>query len=246
MPQDHLKISKWQNNEITIYQASKSGLPFKDLPEKKQDAFITGILFKIAVVTGCTLPINERHCNELENEVKKFMNENNRFSNFTFEEVLTAFRFNAAGNLCERTEHYQNIFNLDYLGKILSNFLVFKNNVEEKARKQHLIDNLFEPSSYVKISDKGIIDYAHEIFIETDDYLFIPSKAYNLLVRAGKLKLSVEEKQRIKKEAYEKIDHLFMAGYRDIYYFLMDNPGLKNMVADRIAKKMAVAKYFEA
>ena len=241
MPDVYLKERpNWTSKEIIIYKSQKSGLPFQSMSSKQQDVFVSGIMYKIAVISGCQLPADQRHLETLESEMNKFLSQTNSFAGMTFEEILMAFRFNAACQLDEKVEHYNNIFNLDYLGKVLSKWAKYSNGVKRKARHEMLVKNLLEPVvDPVKLSDAAVVKNAEKIWKETRDILFIPFRAFDILWKKGVMNFSEEEEETIHKEAREK-EHELYSTEPDSYYLM---PEKKLRV--RLAKKISIAKYFE-
>src|SRR5258706_8598157 len=95
-------------NEKEIVVATKTGLPVKSLNDKELSVAATGLIFKIAVISGCNLPSNENYINALESEFLLFIK--SRYADLTVEEILTAFRMNAAQELSEYVKKYGEIF----------------------------------------------------------------------------------------------------------------------------------------
>ena len=91
------------------------------MSEKESSAAVTGIIFKVSVICGCQLPTHDAHINALEAEFLNFI-ENNGYGVMTVEEVLLAFRLNAAFKLKERVEIFGAVFNIDYAGKVLKQY----------------------------------------------------------------------------------------------------------------------------
>lgn len=108
-------------DESLIVKARKAGIAFDDMTAQQFDVALTGIIFNISVICGCQLPVNEHHVKALEKEFSIFLNDYG-YTSLTAEEVLTAFRMNAAGQLQEKIEVYGSVFNLDYAGKVIRQY----------------------------------------------------------------------------------------------------------------------------
>lgn len=127
-------------NEERIIEARQKGIAFLDMTEKEASAAVTGIIFKVSVICGCQLPTHDAHINALEAEFLNFLEENG-YGVMTVEEVLLAFRLNAAFKLSERVEIYGAIFNIDYAGKVLKQYLSERHTLDYKlSEKKHEID----------------------------------------------------------------------------------------------------------
>lgn len=113
------------------------------------NAAATGIIFKVSVICGCQLPTHDAHINALEAEFLIFLHEFGYF-NLTVEEILLAFRLNAAYKLSERVEIYGAIFNIDYAGKVLRLYLSERQTLDSKLIERHRemeVDEIFEKES---------------------------------------------------------------------------------------------------
>lgn len=241
-----LNRAQWNTKEIAAYHSIKNGMPFKDLPDKKQDIFLFGTLAKISVVSGCPLPTQKDQLDILKTEMKKFITENKSFSTMTAEEIVTAFRFNASGSLEERVEHWQKVFNLDYLGKVLSQWCKIRQKITLKADLEQMKMNIYEPELEEISSNSEAFEYAKKIWNTTNDYLFIRSAAYNHLIKTGKLVISNERKKEIKALASEKLNEILNDHrYLEIFKLAFFNSEFETFLIHKISKKIAVAEYFE-
>lgn len=235
-----LASNNWRSNEVVAYEAMCNGPTFKDLPARQQDVALTGIVFKIGVISGCPVPIDGNHRKELAIEMKKFMLQNKSFADLTFEEVLTAFRFNAARTGDEKVKHYQNMFNLDYLGEVLSCYVKFKTEVKAKAEKELIRKNFFDiPDSpeLPKLSDDQALEHSKERWTSEGDYMFIEARVYDILKKRGLINLNKEDRDRISKEASKKSDWIYKMD-RDLYWLV----SLEH-VTSILSKKIAAAEY---
>lgn len=116
-----INLATLNHDETLIAKARQRGIAFDDMTEEQFDAALTGIIFSISVICGCQLPVNENHVNALEKEFSIFLRDYG-YTSLTSEEILTAFRMNAAGQLQEKIEVYGSVFNLDYAGKVIRQY----------------------------------------------------------------------------------------------------------------------------
>lgn len=122
------------------------------MTEKEASAAVTGIIFKVSVICGCQLPTHDAHINALEAEFLNFIEENG-YGVMTVEEVLLAFRLNAAFKLNDRVEIYGAVFNIDYAGKVLKQYLMERWRLDSKlVEKHHQIesDKIFEEKAMAR------------------------------------------------------------------------------------------------
>lgn len=139
-------------NEERIIEARQKGIAFLDMTEKEASAAVTGIIFKVSVICGCQLPTHDAHINALEAEFLNFLEENG-YGVMTVEEVLLAFRLNAAFKLNDRVEIYGAVFNIDYAGKVLKQYLNERWRLDSKlCEKHHQIesDKIFEEKAMAR------------------------------------------------------------------------------------------------
>jgi len=123
-------------SEHEIIKARTTGVSLRDLSEDQIDASLTGILFKVSVISGCTLPTHDAHIEALEKEFGKFLIDNG-YDLLTNEELLTAFRFNAAGKYQDHVESYGHLFNLDYAGKVLRQYMSKRYKLDNTLSDMH-------------------------------------------------------------------------------------------------------------
>lgn len=118
LPKDFLTLTLAEDK---IFEARKVGMALCDMTEKQSSVAITGIIFKVSVICGCQLPTHDAHINALEQEFMLFLNDYGYY-NLTIEEILTAFRMNANFQLENKIETYGTIFNIDFAGKVLTQY----------------------------------------------------------------------------------------------------------------------------
>ena len=213
------------------------------MSEKEKDIAINGILFKIAIIAGCPLPSDERHIKALEVEIKKFMSENDVFANVTFEEILTAFRFNAAGKFEEKVTHYQNMFNLDYLGAVLINWIKYKRNIEARAKKELIRKNLFDLPDLPELTDTQILQQAKAEWDRTKDFMFVYARAYTILKDSNQILLDSVNRACINEQAHTQL-RLIYRSYPEVHSYGFGFDVEENGLINILCKKISAAEYF--
>jgi hypothetical protein len=245
LPVNFLIYANWKETEITAYNAIHNGASFEKLEKGKQQIFLIGTLLKISVISGCILPSDKDHLGLLKTEMKKFLLENNSYSLVTSEEILTAFRFNAAGIFDERIEHYQNIFNLDYLGKVLELWQRLKRRVQTKADIEQFRINLFEPMMEPKQPLRDVLEHAKDLWNQTNDFLFIPSVAFDYLAKERNHFLTESRKSEIREIARSRLDNMARTyPYSELLTPLVYSDQF-DFLKSRVAKKIAVSEFFQ-
>lgn len=231
-----------RNSDIALFSSTQQGLSLNKMTPKQQGVAIKGVIFKLGVITGCSIPNDPLHLKTLEEEISKFIIENVGYSKLTFEEISTAARFNASGIFEPKVKHWQNIFNLDYLGDILNAWIKLKFDVEKKIDTLLMMKNWYEPLTLPELSEKEAIQSSRHAWETTHDFMFIDSQVYTILKNQGKMEISNDEKDRITKQAKEKICAI-LHKYFYAYYLEEKKDKHFNKI---ISMKIAVAEYFES
>ena len=139
------------------------------MSDKEQNISTTGLIFKISAITGCQLPTHDAHVNALEQELLLFLKEFNGYDTYTNEEILTAFRMNAAFQLDEKVEDYGKVFNIEYIGKILHLYSKKRQKLEYKLKaelqEQEIKKTLHEASQKRRVKIKE----QYQIFVSDNN-----------------------------------------------------------------------------
>lgn len=124
--------------EKKILISRGSGLSFCQLDGKDLKHGIDQLILKSAAIVGCQIPQSEYFADILTNEIITFVNEFG-YGNLTFDEMLLAIRLNSKGKIkmpsgidVDVVEFSGNCFNVHWLSKILSNYVVFRNLLDSK------------------------------------------------------------------------------------------------------------------
>lgn len=135
------------NDEKRIVDARQVGLALVDLSQDEFEAALTGIIFNISVICGCQLPTHDAHVNALEKEFAIFLKEFG-YGNLTPEEILTAFRMNANFRLQDKVETYGALFNIDFAGKVLTQYR------DKRWSLDHKLNQVYEKREADKVFDE--------------------------------------------------------------------------------------------
>lgn len=99
---------------------------------------IDKILLSGAAITGAPLPVTEFFANIISNEIYIHLTEFGR-GELTLSEVLLAIRINSKGEIrmpsgspMEQVMFYGNCFHVDFLSKILYNYMLLRNSLDRK------------------------------------------------------------------------------------------------------------------
>lgn len=103
-------------------------------------------IFKVAAISGFTLTTADDFANVLRDEFLIFLNEFG-YSCLTFEEIVTAFRLNAYGNIktyygdyIPQVKPYSSFFNLNYAGEVLGNYMNLRKGLDSRIINNERID----------------------------------------------------------------------------------------------------------
>lgn len=174
-------------DELKIVEARQVGFSLNDLNNDEFDAALTGIIFNISVICGCQLPTHEVHVNALEKEFMIFLR-NYGYIGLTPEEVLTAFRMNANYELEKKIETYQAVFNIDFAGKVLVQYVNKRWSLDYKLFKCHEkkeVERVFEDESNsrrkkIKLQfEKYLSDDKSELDLENCYMQLIEDRAFS-------------------------------------------------------------------
>jgi hypothetical protein len=134
---DYVKnLTDWTADDVAIYEAQFSGRGWRELNNSQKSASSTGLLFKIAIISGCQLPSQDIMFKSMEDELIKGIDSDKKYSSLTVEEIITAFRMNSAGKLMRKVIHYNNLFNMDYFYDVINQYLELRADVRIKADQQ--------------------------------------------------------------------------------------------------------------
>jgi hypothetical protein len=125
--------------EVKILQARLDGLSFCQIEGNDLRVATDQIMFKGAAISGCPLPNTEGFAEVIADELISFINEHG-YAELTLSEILLAMRLNAeggnrhpgTGNYMETVAFTGNCFNIMYVSKILSNYILFRNHLDRK------------------------------------------------------------------------------------------------------------------
>lgn len=209
------------------------------MPAKELDLAVKGLTYKICVATGIKMPDDPIFKSTLIGEIKELISENEKFSDLTFSEIITAARFDVAGNFGEVSEYWNNNFNLKFLCLILTKWIDYKKNVLTKIDREIMTKNLFEQDTEADYGDDQAVQYSLENWNRTKDYMHIESRVYEILVARKQINLNQAEKARINNRAIEKVDWIFRK-----YYNLFSHQKYYNRCRIVISMKISVAEFF--
>lgn len=114
------------------------------MDDKETKVALDQIMLRGAAIVGCALPNTNFFADFIEHELNIFINEYG-FKELTLQEVLTALRLNECSGVrfpsgveIERVTFSGSCFNVSYISKILSNYLILRNMLDRKL--QNFID----------------------------------------------------------------------------------------------------------
>lgn len=124
--------------ENSIIDSRLTGLSFSQLSESAVRTAVDQIILKTAAITGCPFPQTEFFAEVLTTTLTEYLTEFG-FGELTLEEIILAVKLNAKGGLrfpsgmeVEKVNFSGACFNIDFLSKILSNYMALRNNLDRK------------------------------------------------------------------------------------------------------------------
>lgn len=128
--------------EVRIIKARSEGLSFCELDGDDQRIAIDQIMFRGAAICGCNLPQTEMFATYVADEISSFILEFG-YEELTLNELLLALKINAFGKIknpagedIEQVCFTGNTINVFYLGKILKNYKVLRDNLDRRIQNQ--------------------------------------------------------------------------------------------------------------
>jgi hypothetical protein len=116
-------------------------LSFSQLDESDQKIIMDELMLRIASIAGCNLPKTDFFAMFIAEEISHYIL-NFGFQELTVEEILLAFRLNSHGYRYETGEYMVMVnftghcLNVDYVSKVLSNYMTMRRICERKIQNQ--------------------------------------------------------------------------------------------------------------
>lgn len=130
--------AKFNEVEKKIIFSRLEGLSICQLDENESRLVADQIILKSAYIIGCPTPETEFYAEGLAKEMMEYLNEFG-FSELTLSEIILALRLNTKGGLrfptgveVEKVLFSGTCFNVDFLSKVLSNYMAFRNILDRK------------------------------------------------------------------------------------------------------------------
>jgi len=137
-----LPTVKLTSTEEKIVQARHSGFSFCQLDDSDLKLSVDQIMLRVAGICGCALPNTEFFARFIAEEIATFILDFG-YEELTLEEILLAFRLNAKGGLkyangesAEQIVFFGNCVNVDYIAKVLANYMGFRKILDRKIQNK--------------------------------------------------------------------------------------------------------------
>lgn len=150
------------------------------------------LILKIYIITGWVVPNNElKHI--LIHQLSKKIKES--YGNVNEAEVEYAFRNNLT------VKDWGKSMNLVLIDQVLSDYLEKRSDVSRAEESYRLRLEAPPPDpKEEELSDEDFIEANRSVFTLTKQYGLIAPGCYDILVKQGKINLTLEEKEEIKKK----------------------------------------------
>lgn len=221
-------MSRDENELLTIkYEAKPLGL-LSDADLLKATGVI---ILKIYIITGWQVPQKELK-NILIDQLSKKIKES--YPNVNEMEVEYAFRHNLT------VKDWGKSMNLVLIDEVLGDYLE-KRSCISMAEERYRLKLLAPPPDpkEEELSDEDFIEANRSVFTLTKSYGLIAPACYDILVKQGKINLSLEEKDEIKKKVST---NFFAAENKENIKNMNHQEQERNIRMD--CKKWATAEYF--
>ncbi len=130
---------KLTSTDRRIIEARILGVCLNELSDKDLRSAIDQIMLRGAAISGCPLPTTEFFAEIIAEELIVFIQDFG-YAHLTLEEVLLALRLNANGGVKYSAFQIEPIFfsghcfNVDYVSKVLSNYITLRSYFERKIQ----------------------------------------------------------------------------------------------------------------
>lgn len=130
------------NHEKKVIKARLTDCSFSQIEEKYIQWHIDQVMIRAAAIGGCAIPNTDFFAQIIGEELLDFI-VNFGFGELTYEEIILAFKLNAtgavrfpSGDYMDRVTFSGTCFNIDYLSKILSNYMLLRNSLDRKIQNK--------------------------------------------------------------------------------------------------------------
>lgn len=117
-----------------------TGTSVCDTPKEQLDVLTEVAIFRISAIAGFNLTANDKFADTLNEEFLLLINDYG-FSELTFDEIITAFRFNAkgtfkypSGHVVETVKSYSTFFSINYAAKVLENYKAIRLALDSRIK----------------------------------------------------------------------------------------------------------------
>lgn len=139
---DLLPTVKLTKTEERIVEARYTSFSFCQLDESDLKISVDQIMLRVAGICGCALPNTEFFARFIAEEIATFILDFG-YEELTLEEILLAFRLNAMGGYkyangesADQIVFFGNCVNVDYIAKVLSNYMSFRKILDRKIQNK--------------------------------------------------------------------------------------------------------------
>lgn len=222
-------ISTLSTDEIKILELKYASLPFVKMDEETRRFHAKALMAKIHVIVGWVIPDNDLRA-ILADQLQMKLVES--YPHVNHQEVEYAFRKNTG------VQDWGKTMNLALIDEVMLPYLDKRRDISMIEERLSVPETKELPPP--PLSEEEVMDLAEGAWTKTKNYAFIPNRAYDILYKQGKIKLTDEERSRIKKIVKVKLDTMLQEDKN-----LFDSVPRSHMEL-RLCKKCAVAEYFES
>lgn len=171
---------------LTVKYAAQ---PIKNLSEQSVFSLASALIFKIHVITGWTIPMDENNAyvNALQDQIRKKLVED--YSDYNFEELEYAFR-----NYGTAVKDWGKSFNLNLIDTVMNAYIAHRNNVSEyESRIAAPKELTYTPTAEeIENGNRELIQLRYERYLNGDTEIsFLPEFGVQQLAKDGFTKSDV-------------------------------------------------------
>lgn len=121
--------SDFDEHDLKVLKCKISGDRVCDIKPSELDRTISGLLARIGVITGITIPSVAGVFDLTREELKRHILSDSRYSVMTIDEIVNAFHLFAKGLIGGDKQDYGKNFNLEYFSVIVQAYLRYRSEV---------------------------------------------------------------------------------------------------------------------
>lgn len=213
---------------MKVLELKYAAVPFGRMDHETLMLNAKALLAKIHVIVGWTIPDNELRTILGDQFAKKLVES---YPNVNHQEMEFAFRKSTG------VQDWGKNMNLALIDEVMLPYLDQRRDISDQEERLMITEQNALPAP--PMSEEEVMDMAESTWIALKNYALLPIRAYDILYRNGKIKLSDQQKTEIKRLVNLRLDQML----KEDKNLFNDVP--RSHMETRFCKKMAVAEYLQ-